>query len=265
MQYQMYDPKDGLAGAPLGTINSAREANGRLWFVRGGGVTEVDPADLMPRTGPPVIRIEEAIANDHRLDLNQHSLPAGTRRLEVSFTVLTFAAPNRIRFRYRLDGFDTDWVDAGPRRTVFYTNLSPRDYRFRVEAHAEDGTWSTSAADWAFAIEPAIYQTRWFYALVATMIVACTVLVWRFRLALMRRQFSLALAERARLSREIHDTLLQSLVGVALQFDGIANALGPSSVSAREQLTRIRRQVEAYIPRGTPVDLGPSLAGSRDP
>ena len=79
------------------------------------------------------------------------------------------------------------------------------------------------------------------------MIVACMVLAWRFRLALVRRQFSLALAERARLSREIHDTLLQSLVGVALQFDGIANALGPSSVSAREQLTRIRRQVEAYI------------------
>jgi signal transduction histidine kinase len=245
--YQMYDPKDGLAGAPLGQINSAREANGRLWFVRGGGVTEVDPAELKPRTGPPVIRIEEAIANDQRLDLTQHRLPAGTRRLELSFTVLAFAAPNRMRFRYRLDGFDTDWVDAGPRRTVFYTNLSPRDYRFRVEAHSEDGTWSTSAADWAFSIEPALYQTRWFYALVATMIVACTVLVWRFRLALIRRQFSLALAERARLSREIHDTVLQSLVGIALQFDGIANALGPSSVSAREQLTRIRRQVEAYI------------------
>ena len=161
--------------------------------------------------------------------------------------MLTLARSNRIRFRYRLDGFDTDWVDAGPRRTVFYTNLSPRDYRFRVEAHAEDGTWSTSAADWPFTIQPAIYQTRWFYASGVTMIVACIVLAWRFRLALVRRQFSLALAERARLSREIHDTLLQSLVGVALQFDGIANALGPSSVSAREQLTRIRRQVEAYI------------------
>jgi signal transduction histidine kinase len=245
--YQIYDPKDGLAGSALGQINSARESNGRIWFVRGGGVTEVDPSELMPRTGPPVIRIEEAIANDRRLDLNQHSLPAGTRRLEVSFTVFTFTASSRIRFRYRLDGFDTDWVDAGPRRTVFYTNLSPRNYRFRVEAHAEDGSWSTSAADWPFTIQPAIYQTRWFYALVATMIVACIVLVWRFRLALMHRQFSLALAERARLSREIHDTLLQSLVGVALQFDGIANALGPSSVSAREQLTRIRRQVEAYI------------------
>jgi signal transduction histidine kinase len=247
VQYQMYDPKDGLAGAPLGTISSARETKGRLWFVRGGGVTEVDPTDLTPRMAPPVVRIEEAIANDRRLELSEHSLPAGTRRLELSFTVLTFAASNRIRFRYRLDGFDTNWVEAGPRRTVFYTNLSPRDYRFRVEAHTEDGTWSTSAADWAFSIQPAIYQTRWFYALAATMIVACTVLAWRFRLALVRRQFSLALAERARLSREIHDTLLQSLVGVALQFDGIANALGPSSVSAREQLTRIRRQVEAYI------------------
>jgi signal transduction histidine kinase/ligand-binding sensor domain-containing protein len=247
MPYQMYGPKDGLAGAPLGIINSARETNGRLWFVRGGGVTEVDPTELMPRTKPPVIRIEEAIANDRRLDLSEHSLPAGTRRLELSFTVLALTGSDSVRFRYRLDGFDTDWVDAGPRRTVFYTNLSPRDYRFRVEAHAGDGTWSTSAADWAFAIQPAIYQTRWFYALVATLIVACIVLGWRFRLALMKRQFSLALAERARLSREIHDTLLQSLVGVALQFDGIANALGPSSVSAREQLTRIRRQVEAYI------------------
>jgi signal transduction histidine kinase len=247
MPYQMYDPKDGLAGSALGTLNSAREPNGRLWFVRGGGVTEVNPGDLMPRTDPPAIRIEEAKANDQRLELSEHSLPAGTRRLEVSFTVLTLAGSNRVRFRYRLDGFDTDWVDAGPRRTVFYTNLSPRDYRFRVEAHAEDGTWSTSAADWPFTIRPAIYQTRWFYAFWAVVVVMCTVLAWRFRLALVRRQFSLALAERARLSREIHDTLLQSLVGVALQFDGIASALGPSSVSAREQLTRTRRQVEAYI------------------
>jgi signal transduction histidine kinase/ligand-binding sensor domain-containing protein len=247
LQYQMYDPKDGLAGAPLGTIGSVREPEGRLWFVRGGGVTTVDPKDLKPRTGPPVIRIEEAIANDHRLDLSEHSLPAGTRRLEVSFTVLTLTPSNRIRFRYRLDGFDTDWVDAGPRRTVFYTNLSPRDYRFRVEAHADDGTWSTSAAEWPFTIQPAIYQTRWFYAFWVALTAAVIVAAWRFRLALVRQQFSLALAERARLSREIHDTLLQSLVGVALQFDGIANALGPSSVSAREQLTRVRRQVEAYI------------------
>ena len=247
MQYQMYDPTDGLAGAALGTINSARGADGRLWFVRGGGVTEVDPKELAPRTRPPVIRIEEAIVNDRRVDLGEHTLPAGVRRLEVSFTALTLAPSDRVRIRYRLDGFDTDWVEAGARRTVFYTNLSPRDYRFRVEAHAEDGTWNTSAADWAFRVQPAIYQTGWFYAFWAVMIVACTVLVWRVRLALIRRQFSLALAERARLSREIHDTLLQSLVGVALQFDGIANALGPSSVNAREQLTRVRRQVEAYI------------------
>jgi hypothetical protein len=93
MPYQMYDPKDGLAGSALGTLNSAREPNGRLWFVRGGGVTEVNPGALMPRTAPPAIRIEEAKANDQRLELSEHSLPAGTRRLEVSFTVLTLPDP----------------------------------------------------------------------------------------------------------------------------------------------------------------------------
>jgi len=247
VRYQMFDPMDGLAGAPLGSISSTRERNGRLWFVRGGGVTAVDPAGLPERTAPLTVRIEEAIANGQRMGLGPRTLPAGTRRLELSFSSLTLAGQNRPRFRYRLDGVDTDWIDAGPRRTVFYTNLSPRAYRFRLEAHPEDGTWTTASAEWAFAIQPAFYQTPLFFALCALSIVAATVLGWRFRLRLVKQQFSLALAERARLSREIHDTLLQSLVGVALQFDGIANALGPASVTARDQLTRVRRQVEAYI------------------
>ena len=247
VRYQMFDPMDGLAGAPLGTITSTRDGNGGLWLVRGGGVTAVDPAGLTERPSHLAVRIEEAVANGQRMGLAPATLPAGTRRLEVSFSSLTLAGLKRPRFRYRLDGVDTDWVEAGPRRTVFYTNLAPREYRFRVEAHPEDGTWTTASAEWAFRIQPAFYQTPLFYALCAMAIAAATLLAWRFRLSLVKRQFSLALAERARLSREIHDTLLQSLVGVALQFDGIANDLGPSSVGAREQLTRVRRQVEAYI------------------
>jgi signal transduction histidine kinase len=160
---------------------------------------------------------------------------------------LSVAASDRIHFRHKLEGLDADWVDAGARRTAYYTNLSPRDYTFRVEARSEDGTWQTSSAQWTFTVEPAIYQTRLFYAFCLFAVAASVWLVWNFRLQLMRRQFSLMLAERARLSREIHDTLLQSLVGVALQFDGIAAAIDPSSASAREQLVRVRRQVEAYI------------------
>ena len=250
IQYRMYDTSDGLAGASLGAVRSARGADGRLWFVRGGGLTMVDPRSLGDDglAAPAPVRVEAAVANDRTMGAESRlALPAGTRRLQISYTAVMLTAPNKIRFRYRLDGFDTEWIDAGPRRQAFYTNLSPGSYRFRVEADAEDGTWRTSSAAWDFAIQPAFYQTNWFYTLCAAGIAFVVWGSWRVRLQLVRREFSLVLAERARLSREIHDTLLQSLVGVALQFDGISNSLDQSAEAAKGQLVRIRRQVEAYI------------------
>jgi signal transduction histidine kinase/ligand-binding sensor domain-containing protein len=250
IEYRMYDTSDGLAGAPLGAVRSARAGDGKLWFVRGGGLTVVDPRVLGDDLAavPAPVRVEAVVANDRTFGPERTiSLPAGTRRLQISYTAVTLTSPNKIRFRYRLDGFDTDWIDAGPRRQAFYTNLSPRDYRFRVEAEAEDGTWRTSAASWGFAILPAFYQTSWFYALSVVSLALAVWGFWRMRLQIVRREFSLVLAERARLSREVHDTLLQSLVGVALQFDGISNSLDGSAAAAKAQLVRIRRQVEAYI------------------
>jgi signal transduction histidine kinase/ligand-binding sensor domain-containing protein len=250
LQHRVYDTSDGLAGAPLGSIRSVRGADGRLWFVRGGGFTLVDPHALEGERGlaPAPVRIEAAVANENRLSpAPQTALPAGTRRLQISYSALTLTASNKIRFRYRLDGFDTDWIDAGTRRQAFYTNLSPLSYQFRVEASTENGTWSPSTATWDFAIRPAFYQTNWFLAASAAMIALAVWVAWRIRLGLVRRQFSFVLAERARLSREIHDTLLQSLVGVALQFDAISATLDSSSSAAKTQLVRIRRQVEAYI------------------
>ncbi|MEP7310853.1 MAG: two-component regulator propeller domain-containing protein [Acidobacteriota bacterium] len=250
LQFTIYDTSDGLAGAPLGNIRSARGSDGRLWFVRGGGLTRVDPRRI-GLTTPPVsstVRIEAVVANERRLTPDPRTaLPAGTRRLQISYTTVALTASNKIHFRYRLDGFDTDWVDAGTRRQAFYTNLSPRSYRFRVEADTENGAWMASTASWDFAIEPAFYQTTWFYAASFGVVVLIVAGAWRIRLRRVRREFSLVLVERARLSREIHDTLLQSLVGVALQFDAIANALDSSSSAARDQLVRIRRHVEAYI------------------
>jgi signal transduction histidine kinase len=250
LQYRLYDTSDGLAGAPLGNVRSARGSDGRLWFVRGGGLTAVDPRHLGPITAPmsAPVRIEAAVANERKLTPDPlTSLPAGTRRLQISYTALALTASNKIRFRYRLDGFDTDWVEAGTRRQAFYTNLSPKNYQFRVEANSEDGTWRPATAAWAFAIQPAFYQTNWFYAASFAVVVLMVAGAWRVRLHRVRREFSLVLAERARLSREIHDTLLQSLVGVALRFDAISNSLDSSSSAARHQLVRIRRHVEAYI------------------
>jgi signal transduction histidine kinase len=194
------------------------------------------------------VQIEAALANERRLMPAPHTtLPAGTRRLQISYTAVSMTASNKIRFRYRLDGFDTDWIEAGTRRQAFYTNLSPRDYQFRVEAASEDGRWTASSATWPFTISPAFYQTSWFFTACALGGLLIVWGSWRVRLQLVRRQFSLVLAERARLSREIHDTLLQSLVGVALQFDGISNSIDHSSSGAKDQLVRIRREVETYI------------------
>ncbi len=106
-------------------------------------------------------------------------------------------------------------------------NLPPGRYQFRVEALTDDGTWTASHANWAFSIAPAFYRTTWFYAVCAASVLLSLWGLWRFRLEFVRRQFALVLAERVRMSREIHDTLLQSLVGVLLQFDAIAKSLGP--------------------------------------
>lgn len=268
MRYRIYDPLDGLAGAPLGIISATRQPDGGLWFVRGGGVTFVDPRDLVELDGTiGPLEIEEVMANDQRLSPSGHTLLSpGTKRLQVSYTAHTIASSDRIHFRHKLEGFDADWVDAGAQRTAFYTNLSPRAYTFRIEARSEEGRWSPASATWSFTIQPAIYQTGWFYVLCACAAAGSVWAGWNFRLRLMRRQFSLILAERARLSREIHDTLLQSLVGVALQFDGITTAIDPKSVSARDRLVRIRRQVEAYIreARQSIHDLRSPLLETRD-
>src|SRR6185295_17654265 len=250
VQYRLYDTADGLAGANLGAIRSSRGPDGRLWFARGGGLTVVDPravaVDRGPQSAP--VQIEAVRANEQRLlPAPQTKLPAGTRRLQISYTAVSLTASNKIRFRYRLDGFDTNWIEAGTRRQAFYTDLSPRDYQFRVEAASEDGRWTASSATWPFAISPAFYQTSWFFSACALGAVIVVWGSWRVRLRLVRRQFSMVLDERARLSREIHDTLLQSLVGVALQFDGISNSIDASAAAAKEQLVRVRREVEAYI------------------
>jgi signal transduction histidine kinase/ligand-binding sensor domain-containing protein len=249
IRYRLYGAAEGLAGAPLGNVRSVRARDGRLWFVMGGGLTEVDPQQLGPIVAPSgaPVRIEAAIANEERLTpAPMMSLPSGTKRLQISYTAVALSPGNDVSFRYRLDGVDTDWAMAGARRQAFYTNLLPGRYQFHVEASGEDGTWTPSSATWQFSIQPAFYQTTWFYTASLAGIALVVGLAWQLRLRRVRRDFKLVLAERARLSREIHDTLLQSLVGVALQFDGIAQTLDSPS-PALTQLVRIRRHVEAYI------------------
>jgi signal transduction histidine kinase len=165
-------------------------------------------------------------------------------RLQIDYTALTLNA-SWVRFRYMLEGFDNAWVSAETNRHALYTNLRPGDYRFRISAASKDGIWSEPAV-WGFSIAPAFYQRQAFYVLTSLAGLLLLWAVWRLRLRTVQRRFILVYSERARMAREIHDTLLQSLVGVALQLDTISEK-PDSTPRVRDHLASLRRQVEGFI------------------
>jgi two-component sensor histidine kinase len=247
--YTIYDAVDGLAGVALGTATAARAADGSLWFEIGGSLTVVDPRQVSDKQQPDIVAQIATARVDDRLVAPGSAgvLPAGTREVQIDYTALRLTAPGQIRFRYRLDGFDRDWVDAGARRQAYYTNLAPGSYVFRVQANGDAVGWTAPEAQWAFAVQPAFYQTGWFYALGGTALLLVAWGVAHTRVWILNRQFAATLAERTRLSRELHDTMLQSLAGIALQVQAIARQCLPGASEQRSQLLALRREVEEYI------------------
>ena len=221
---------DGLNGAPiwLGFPTAARSGDGRLWFVTSDGLASSMHGPSRRSREPPPVLVEAITADDRRLAPGQAAaLPARTSRLQIDYTALSFTAPSKVRFRYKLEGFDADWVDAGTRRQAFYTNLAPRQYRFHVAA-SNDGVWNETGAAWKFSIPPRVLPDD----LVPQARVhrrSAAAAAWRLSVRRVRDQYDLVLAERARMGREIHDTLLQGMVGVALQFDAARGRLDVSA------------------------------------
>jgi signal transduction histidine kinase/ligand-binding sensor domain-containing protein len=223
--YGRIDYRDGLrgtAGAILPVPSAARSDDGTLWFTTIGGVYGFDPAAL-PRNGlvPPVVITGLKAGATPFAATDGIRLPAGTDTLDVDFTALSYREPGRVAFRYRLDGVDHDWRDSGE-RSAHYTNLGPGRYAFRVLAANDDGVWNTSGASIEFAIAPRLTQTAWFRVLC---VLAAVVVAWRLQLFWMRRtarrlavRMDERIAERERIARELHDTLLQSIQGLMLLF-----------------------------------------------
>src|SRR5262249_19489217 len=158
------------------------------------------------------------VADGVRVDpATTHRLGPVPAMLQIDFTALSFRSPAKLRFRYQLEGFDAQWVEAGTRRQAFYTNLPARDYRFRISA-GHDGVW-TESAPWGFSVSPRFYETSWFYGGCLLLVGIAAAFAWRMHVHQVRHELSLVLAERTRMAREIHDTLLQSLVAVAFNLD----------------------------------------------
>ena len=143
-----------------------KSRDGKLWFPTNQGVVWTDPNKTNINKVPPPVYIEQALFDKKAAHPDvMVSIPPGRGELEFHYTALSFARPDKVRFKYKLEGFDGDWVDGGSQRVVHYTNIPPGKYQFRVIASNNDGVWNETGASFGFNLEPHFYQTRWFYAL----------------------------------------------------------------------------------------------------
>lgn len=250
VHYQTFDVHDGLPGAIQQTgayPTAVQGTDGRLWFSTSSGVAWIDPAHIPRNTLPPPIAIRSITANGTRYtSLDGLRLPPRTRDLTIDYTALSLAVPERVHFRYKLEDSDTQWHEAGTRREAFYTNLRPASYRFRVIACNNDGVWNERGAALDFTIIPTWYQTNWF---IAACIITGVFVVWtlyRLRVRQVARALSVRfderLAERTRVARELHDTLLQTVQGSKMVAD---DALEQPADPARQR--RALEQLSGWL------------------
>jgi signal transduction histidine kinase/ligand-binding sensor domain-containing protein len=253
------DALDGLPGLSAERIpepSLAESPDGRLYFATTRGIAWLDPATVhrnRNRLPPPVV-ISSVISNGKAYPgSNDITLPAHADRLEINYTALSLAIPERVMFRYKLEGVDADWQEAGTRRQAFYTHLSPGEYSFRVIACNNDGVWNETGATLGVVMKPAFYQTWWFTALVV--FGAAGLLWWMVRLRIgsiahqLQGRLAERMAERERIARELHDTLLQSLFGLTLRFHTAANRL-PVGDPARDALDDALQQSDKVMQEG---------------
>ncbi|HEV2829245.1 MAG TPA: triple tyrosine motif-containing protein, partial [Pyrinomonadaceae bacterium] len=180
-------------------------------------------------------------------------LPALSRDLQIDYTALSLIAPGKIRFRYKLEGYDKDWQDVGNRRQAFYTNLPPRKYRFRVIACNNSGVWNETGAFLDFTIAPAYYQTVWFRVLLGIVFLFVLFALYRLRVRQVAQQVRAGmegrLDERERIARDLHDTLLQSVQGLILKFHAGIRQI-PAEIPARETMEKALDHADQVLAEG---------------
>ena len=241
VRYRLFDSFDGLPGRFVGTLSHQKEIDGRLWFITPGGLVWMDPANISTNALPPSVLIRSASANGKQIgSLANLVLPPRTTALQIGYTALSLSVPERVRFRYRLEGVDEDWQDAGTRREAFYTRLGPGQYHFQVIACNNDGVWNNEGANLNFKVAPAWFQTIWFRTLC---VVASFGLLWtlfQMRLRRVRHEFNVSLearvSERTRIARDLHDTLLQSFNALLLRFQAASDLLSARPDEAKRVL-----------------------------
>jgi methyl-accepting chemotaxis protein/ligand-binding sensor domain-containing protein len=202
---KLYGKQDGMRSSECNGGNQPsawRAADGKFWFPTIAGAATIDPEHIPFNSYVPPVVIEELFADNKRYAIAEGlTVPAGTINFEIRFTALSLLFPSQVKFKYKLDGFDKDWVDAGSRRTAFYTNITPGNYTFRVMACNNDGVWNETGATMQFYFQPYFWQTWWFRGLCVALVLAAIYYAYR-------RRIQLAEQREAELNRRIEEMVV---------------------------------------------------------
>ncbi|HXT13608.1 MAG TPA: two-component regulator propeller domain-containing protein [Candidatus Angelobacter sp.] len=238
-----YGKTDGMETPQCNGIGSPaawRDRDGRLWFATTKGVVEVDPATVRIDRKPPPIYVEQVLADrvarlpvERRTSEEPLVIPPGRGELEFHYAALSLSAPEKNRFKYKLDSVDSDWVDAGARRTAYYNNVSPGRYTFHVIGCNKDGIWNETGASLEFILKPYFWQTWWFRGLLAGLILggASGAVLYATRRRMQRKlelveQRHAIEKERGRIAKDIHDDLGSSLTRIMMLGERVEEGLG---------------------------------------
>ena len=255
-QLNELDGLPGLSGEVTPAPSLVQASDERLWFATTKGIAWLDPVTFERNRNrvPPPVLVSAVIANGKTYaDTSSVRLPSRSENLEIDYTALSLAIPQRVLFRYRLDGVDADWKSVGTRREAYYTKLRPGHYEFHVIASNNDGVWNQTGAALDLSVAPAWFQTNWFIALCS----ACTMLliwaVYRLRMrqvaAGITQRFDERLAERTRIAQELHDTLLQGFLSASMQVHVATDSL-PADSQAKTILSRALQLMGQVIDEG---------------
>lgn len=245
IRYRSYEVMGGLANDPhqvLPLPTAVRSTDGRLWFSTSKGVTWIDPTRYVQSKAAPKVVIQSLNVDGKEPRPSELSqLGAKPQRIEISYAALSLSGMQGLHFRYMLEGFDTDWQQAGSKRSAIYTGLGPGDYRFRVLASNQDGLLSTEEAVLSFSIEPVFYRTPLFLMLSGLAVASILGVLHRFNIRRsaqnLRDRLEERHAERERIARELHDTLLQGVQGLMLSFQAATEQI-PNTHPARCKMER---------------------------
>jgi ligand-binding sensor domain-containing protein/signal transduction histidine kinase len=250
----------GLADGLRGTEGEKRQRSvvadsvGRIWFSLNGGISVVDPARLTRNFALAKPHVEGISADGSPIEISGDlRVPPNRQRVVIHYTGLSLSVPERVRFRYWLEGFDSGWSDPVADREAIYTNLPPASYRFRLKAANPDGVWNEKEADVSFAVDPAYWQTRWFRAGILLLCALVALILYRLRLSYVTQQLNLRfeerLAERTRIAQELHDTLLQGFISASMQIHVAASKLSADS-KVKASLARALEVMRQVIDEG---------------